>query len=63
METFKKLDDFEKLEIEEKAIELCTKKNEVDEIFLLNMKSKSKALYYGVIKDYIKIAINEKRNK
>jgi hypothetical protein len=62
IEIFKKLDDFDKLKIEERAIDLCVKRDEVDELFLLNMKSKSESLYFGAIKNYIKIAINEMLN-
>ena len=62
-EIFKKLDDFDRLKIEERAIELCATKEEVDINFLLSMKQKSESIYFGAIKIYIKIVIKEMMNK
>lgn len=63
LEIFKKLDIFDKLKIEERALDLCVTKEEVDINFLLSMKEKSESLYLGAIKNYIKIAINEMKKK
>ena len=50
---FESYDEYEKLKIEEKALELCSKEMGVDINFLLAMKEKTRAIYIGAIKDYI----------
>ena len=50
---YEQLDEYEKLKIEEKALELCSKEMGVDVNFLLTMKEKTKSIYLGAIKDYI----------
>ena len=50
---FEKLDDYEKLKVEEKALKLCSEEAKVSETFLLTMKEKSKVLYLNTIKKYI----------
>lgn len=53
------LDEYEKLKIEEKALELCSKEMGVDINFLLIMKNKTPALYTSALKDYIKIIMKK----
>lgn len=53
IEEFEKLDEYEKLKIEEKALKLCSQEAKVSEAFLLTMKEKSKVLYLNTIKKYI----------
>lgn len=59
MKIFENLDEYEKLKIEEYALKLCCEKDGVDEFFLLNMKEKSETLYYGAIKNYIKMSVKK----
>lgn len=56
---FEKLDDYEKLKVEEKALKLCSEEAKVSENFLLTMKEKSKVLYLNTIKKYIERALDE----
>ena len=56
---FEKLDDYEKLKVEEKALKLCSEEAKVSENFLLTMKEKSKVLYLYTIKKYIERALDE----
>lgn len=50
---FEKLDDYEKLKVEEEAIKLCSSDTGTDEKFLLLMKESSKIIYLNTIKKYI----------
>ncbi|WP_300362107.1 chromosomal replication initiator DnaA [Fusobacterium sp.] len=50
---FEKLDDYEKLKVEEEAIKLCSNDTGTDEKFLLLMKESSKIIYLNTIKKYI----------
>ncbi|NME36537.1 chromosomal replication initiator DnaA [Fusobacterium sp. FSA-380-WT-3A] len=50
---FEKLDDYEKLKVEEEAIKLCSNETGTDENFLLLMKNTSKLIYLNTIKKYI----------
>lgn len=59
LETYDSLDEYEKLKIEEKALELCSKEMGVDINFLLIMKNKTPALYTSALKDYIKIIMKK----
>ena len=56
---FEKLDDYEKLKVEEKALKLCSEEAKVSETFLLTMKEKSKVLYLNTIKKYIEKVLDE----
>lgn len=58
-EKYQSLDEFEKLKVEEKALDLCSKEMGVDINFLLTMKEKSESIYLGAIKDYIEKVIKE----
>lgn len=53
IEEFEKLDDYEKLKVEEEAIKLCSNDTGTDEKFLLLMKNTSKLIYLNTIKKYI----------
>lgn len=59
IEEFESYDEYEKLKIEEKALELCSKEMGVDINFLLAMKAKTRAIYIGAIKDYIERVMKE----
>ena len=59
IEEFESFDEYEKLKIEEKALELCSKEMGVDINFLLAMKAKTRAIYIGAIKDYIERVMKE----
>ena len=61
IEKYEKLDEFDKLKIEERALELCSKEINADVDFLLSMKSKTPSIYHSFIKEYIirVIAIGE----
>ncbi|MEF9933304.1 MAG: replication initiator protein A [Cetobacterium sp.] len=50
---FEKLDEYEQLKIEEKALKMCSQEEHIDINFLLTMKSKSKRIYLNTIKKYI----------
>ena len=56
---FEKLNDYEKLKVEEKALKLCSEEAKVSETFLLTMKEKSKVLYLNTIKKYIEKVLDE----
>ena len=56
---FEKLDDYEKLKVEEKALKFCSEEAKVSETFLLTMKEKSKVLYLNTIKKYIEKVLDE----
>lgn len=59
IEEFESYDEYEKLKIEEKALELCSQEMGVDINFLLAMKAKTRTIYIGAIKDYIERVIKE----
>lgn len=56
---FDEYDDYQKLKIEEKALQLCSKEEEIDVNFLLTLKSKSKTIYLNTIRKYIQTVIEE----
>ena len=56
---FEKLDDYEKLKLEEKAIKECAIAEGISVNFLLDLKNKSKTIYFNSIKNYIKKAIED----
>lgn len=60
---FESYDEYEKLKIEEKALELCSKEMSVDINFLLAMKEKTRAIYIGAIKDYIERVMKEEKEE
>lgn len=60
---FESYDEYEKLKIEEKALELCSKEMGVDINFLLAMKEKTRAIYTGAIKDYIERVMKEEKEE
>ena len=60
---FESYDEYEKLKIEEKALELCSKEMGVDINFLLAMKEKTRAIYIGAIKDYIERVMKEEKEE
>lgn len=63
IEEFESYDEYEKLKIEEKALELCSKEMGVDINFLLAMKEKTRAIYIGAIKDYIERVMKEEKEE
>lgn len=63
IEEFESYDEYEKLKIEEKALELCSKEMGVDINFLLAMKAKTRAIYIGAIKDYIERVMKETKEE
>ena len=62
IEEFEAYDEYEKLKIEEKALELCSKEMGVDINFLLTMKTKTRSIYIGAIKNYIERVMEEEKN-
>ncbi len=60
IEEFESYDEYEKLKIEEKALELCSSEMGVDINFLLAMKVKTRSIYIGAIKDYIERVMKER---
>lgn len=56
---FDEYDEYEKLKIEEQAINICSVEENIDINFLLTMKRKSKKIYFNTIKKYIERVINE----
>lgn len=50
---FEKLDDYEKLKVEEKALKLCSEDTGTTENVILFLKEKSKIIYLNTIKKYI----------
>lgn len=60
---FESYDEYEKLKIEEKALELCSKEMGVDINFLLAMKEKTRAIYIGAIKDYIERVMKKEKEE
>ncbi|MGL5053458.1 MAG: replication initiator protein A [Cetobacterium sp.] len=59
LNVFDEYDEYEKLKIEERAINLCSLEENIDVNFLLTMKRKSKKIYFNTIKRYIQRVINE----
>ncbi|MGL5000513.1 MAG: replication initiator protein A [Cetobacterium sp.] len=59
LNVFDEYDEYEKLKIEEQAINLCSLEENIDVNFLLTMKRKSKKIYFNTIKKYIERVINE----
>lgn len=54
MDKFNKLDEYEKLKIEEKAINLLIKEQNIDISFILKTKEKIPEIYKSMIKTYLK---------
>ncbi|MDX8336755.1 MULTISPECIES: replication initiator protein A [Cetobacterium] len=59
LKIFDEYDEYEKLKIEEQAINICSLEENIDVNFLLTMKRKSKKIYFNTIKKYIERVINE----
>ncbi|MGL5970699.1 MAG: replication initiator protein A, partial [Cetobacterium sp.] len=59
LNVFDNYDEYEKLKIEEQAINLCSVEENIDVNFLLTMKRKSKKIYFNTIKKYIERVIND----
>lgn len=59
LKKFDEYDEYEKLKIEEQAINICSLEENIDINFLLTMKRKSKKIYFNTIKKYIERVINE----
>jgi hypothetical protein len=57
MEDYYELDEFEKLIIEEKALELCSQYEDIPKEFLYNLRKVSKRVYFITLKKYIGIAL------
>jgi len=56
---FDKYDDYQKLKIEEKALQICSKEEKIDVNFLLTLKSKSKTIYLNTIRKYIQTVLED----
>lgn len=56
---YESYDEYKKLQIEEKALELCSKEMGVDINFLLAMKTKTFSIYIGAMKEYIEKSTKE----
>ena len=56
---FHDLDDYEKLKIEERALKLCSKQENIDVGFLLTLKEKSITIYLNTIRQYIASVLEE----
>ncbi len=56
---YNKLDDFEKLNIEKAAVELCSQYEDIPKEFLYNLKKTSEQVYFITLKKYISIAMKE----
>ncbi|WP_297404275.1 replication initiator protein A [uncultured Cetobacterium sp.] len=59
LKVFDEYDEYEKLKIEERAINICSVEESIDINFLLTMKRKSQKIYFNTIKKYIERVINE----
>jgi len=57
MQDYYGLDEFEKLIIEEKALELCSQYEDIPKEFLYNLRKVSKRVYFITLKKYIGIAL------
>ena len=58
---YEKLDTYDKLKIEEKAIELLVKEQQVDESFLLKTKQIQPTIYHGMIKEYLERVMSQNK--
>lgn len=58
---YEKLDTYDKLKIEEEAIELLVKEKQVDENFLLKTKQIQPTIYHGMIKEYLKRVMSQNK--
>lgn len=56
-EKYNKLDEYEKLKIEEQALELLIKEEKVNLNFIIEIKKKQPMIYNGMIKNYIERAM------
>ncbi|MCK5779804.1 MAG: replication initiator protein A [Psychrilyobacter sp.] len=61
MEEYNKLEDLEKLKLEEKAINLCSQYQDIPKDFLYNLKKISKKVYFITLKKYIELALKEEK--
>lgn len=52
-EIFEKLDDIRKIEVEQKALEICEKKEGVSQAFLLKLKKNSEKIYRSTLNRFI----------
>jgi hypothetical protein len=59
MEIFNKLDEFEQLNIEKAALELCSQYEDIPKDFLYNLRKVSERVYFITLKKYIEIAMKE----
>ena len=59
LELFEKFDEYEKLKIEEKAVKECAREENISVNFLLDLKNKSKTIYFNSIRNYLKKVIEE----
>ncbi len=57
MAIFEKLDNFNKLKIEEEAINLLSKEKQIEETFILKTRQLQPGIYKGMIKNYIERAM------
>lgn len=57
MAIFEKLDNFNKLKIEEEAINLLSKEKQIEETFILKTRQLQPEIYKGMIKNYIERAM------
>ena len=57
MEIFEKLDTYDKLKIEEEAIELLIKEQQIEVTFIFKTKEAQPTIYKGMIKSYIERAM------
>ena len=59
MQDYHGLDEFEKLIIEEKSLELCSQYEDIPKEFLYNLRKVSKRVYFITLKKYIGIALKD----
>lgn len=59
---FQNLSEYEQLKIEEKAILMCIKEENIQEKFLLDMKKFNQVFYYAFLNKYIKNILKEKNS-
>ncbi len=59
LEVFESYDEYEKLQIEEKALELCANNKGVPIKFLLTMKNEAQQMYIDILKPFIEVVIKE----
>ena len=60
IEIFEKLDTYDKLKIEEEAIELLIKEQQIEATFIFKTKEVQPTIYKGMIKSYIERAMKAK---